>query len=58
MKHLIDKDALVAEIERRKKDHEKFQMIKPVYESNIEELNELLSFLDILEVKRWIWRKK
>ena len=26
-------------------------MIKPVYESNIEDLNELLSFLNTLEVK-------
>ncbi len=48
---LIDKDALVAEIERRKKYFENIQMIKPVYESNIEDFNELLSFLDTLEVK-------
>jgi hypothetical protein len=48
---LIDKAAVVAEIERRKKYYENIQMIKPVYESNIEDLNELLSFLDTLEVK-------
>jgi len=48
---LIDKTAVVAEIERRKKYYENIQMIKPVYESNIEDLNELLSFLDTIEVK-------
>lgn len=48
---LIDKSAVVAEIERRKKYYENIQMIKPVYESNIEDFNELLSFLDALEVK-------
>jgi len=48
---LIDKDTVVAEIERRKKYYENIQMIKPVYESNIEDFNELLSFLDTLEVK-------
>jgi hypothetical protein len=48
---LIDKDALVAEIERRIKYYENIQMIKPVYESNIEDFNELLSFIDTLEVK-------
>ena len=48
---LIDKDAVVAEIERRKKYYENIQMIKPVYESNIEDLSELHSFLDNLEMK-------
>jgi hypothetical protein len=48
---LIDKDALVTEIERRKKYYENIQMIKPVYDSNIEDFNELLSFLNTLEVK-------
>ena len=51
MVNLIDKDALVAEIERRKKYYENIQMIKPVYENNIEDFNELLSFIDTLEVK-------
>ena len=51
MEQYIDKAAVVAEIERRKKYYENIQMIKPVYKSNIEDLNELLSFLDTLEVK-------
>lgn len=49
--NLIDKDAVVSEIERRKKYYENIQMIKHVYESNIEDFNELLSFLDTLEAK-------
>jgi hypothetical protein len=48
---LVDKAAIVTEIERRKKYYENIQMIKPVYESNIEDLNDLLSFIDTLEVK-------
>jgi len=51
MKQYISKDAVLAEIERRKKYYENIQMIKPVYESNIEDLNELHSFLDNLEMK-------
>ena len=51
MTHLIDKDSIAAEIERRKKYYENMQKIKPVYESNIEDFNELLSFIDTLEVK-------
>lgn len=51
MEKYIPLNALVAEIERRIKYYENIQMIKPVYESNIEELNELLSFLDTFEVK-------
>jgi len=51
MAKYIPLDILVAEIERRKKYYENLQMIKPVYESNIEDLNELLSFLNTLEVK-------
>ena len=51
MKQYILKSALVAEIERRKNYYENIQMIKPVYESNIEDFNELLSFLDTIEVK-------
>ena len=51
MEQYIPKASLVAEIERRKKYYENIQMIKPVYESNIEDFNELLSFLDTLEVK-------
>ena len=47
----ISKSAVVAEIKRRIKYYENIQMIKPVYESNIEDLNELLSFLNTLEVK-------
>ena len=48
---LVDKATIVTEIERRKKYYENIQMIKPVYESNIEDLNELLSFINTLEVK-------
>jgi hypothetical protein len=51
MKHLIDKNTLVAEIKRRKKYYENIQKIKPVYESNIEDFNELLSFIGTLEAK-------
>lgn len=51
MAQYIDKSAVIAEIERRKKYYENIQMIKPAYESNIEDFNELLSFLDNLEVK-------
>ena len=57
MGQLIDKATLVAEIERRKKYYENIQMIKPVYESNIEDFNELLSFLNTLEVKEvGVWK--
>jgi len=55
---LVDKAAIVTEIERIKKYYENIQMIKPVYESNIEDLNELLSFINTLEVKEvenFIW---
>lgn len=51
MTQYISKSAVVAEIERRIKYYENIQMIKPVYESNIEDFNELLSFIDTLEVK-------
>ena len=51
MEQYIDKAAIVTEIERRKKYYENIQMIKPVYESNIEDLNELLSFINTLDVK-------
>ena len=51
MEQYISKSALVAEIERMKNYYENIQMIKPVYGSNIEDFNELLSFLDTLEVK-------
>lgn len=51
MEQYIDKSALTAEIERRRNYYENIQMIKPVYESNIEDFNELLSFLNTLEVK-------
>ena len=51
MTQYISKSALVAELERRKKYYENIQMIKPVYENNIEDFNELLSFLDTIEVK-------
>lgn len=51
MAQLIDKDALVAEIKRSREYYENIQKIKPVYESNIEDFNELLSFIDTLEVK-------
>lgn len=48
---LIDKSALVAEIERVKEFYENIQKLKPVYESNIEDCNDLLSFIDTLETK-------
>ena len=51
MAQYISKSALIAEIERRKKYYENIQMIKPVYESNIEDFNELLSFINTIEVK-------
>ena len=51
MKQYIDKAAVVAEIERRKEHYDNIQMIKSGYEDNIEDFNELLSFLDTLEVK-------
>jgi len=51
MEQYISKATVVAEIKRRKKYYENIQMIKPVYESNIEDFNELLSFLDTLEVR-------
>jgi plasmid rolling circle replication initiator protein Rep len=51
MEQYISKSALVAEIERRKKYYENIQMIKPVYDSNIEDFNELLSFLNTQEMK-------
>ena len=51
MTQYIPKSAIVAEIKRRKKYYENIQMIKPVYESNIEDFSELLSFLDTFEVK-------
>ena len=51
MAQYIDKDAIMAEIKRRKKYYKNIQMIKPVYESNIEDFNELLSFLDTIEAK-------
>jgi hypothetical protein len=61
MEQYIDKAAIVTEIERRKKYYENIQMIKPVYESNIEDLNELLSFintLDVKEVETWHLQEK
>ena len=51
MVQYIDKSTLVAEIERVKEFYENIQKLKPVYESNIEDCNDLLSFLDTLEVK-------
>ena len=51
MEQYIPKSVVLAEIERRKKYYENIQMIKPVYESNIEDFNELLSFIDTIEVK-------
>ena len=51
MKQYIDKAAVAEEIERRKEHYENIQMIKSGYEDNIEDFNELLSFLDTLEVK-------
>lgn len=51
MAHLIDKDVVVAEIERIRTYYERLQMIKQVYNSNIDNCNDLLDFLDTLEVK-------
>ena len=51
MKQYIDKATVAEEIERRKEHYENIQMIKSGYEDNIEDFNELLSFLDTLEVK-------
>jgi len=52
MEQYIPRDPVIEEIKRRKKYYENIQMIKPVYESNIENFNELLSFLDTIEVIR------
>ena len=46
MAHLIDKAALVAEIERRRNDYINSFMTEQVYM-----LNNVLDFLDTLEVK-------
>lgn len=51
MAQYIDKSALVEEIERVKEFYENIQKLKPVYDSNIEDCNDLLSFLDTLEVE-------
>ena len=49
MKQLIDKSALVAEIERRRKDWRYGSSIEAKYKR--EECDDILSFLDTLEVK-------
>lgn len=49
---LIDKDKVVAEIERIRTYYENLQMIKQVYNSHIDNCNDLLDFLDTLEVKQ------
>ena len=46
MAHLIDKDAVLAEIERRRNDYINSFMTEQVYM-----LNNVLDFLDTLEVK-------
>lgn len=54
MEHLIDKDALVAEIERRIKvipRGETDKRLKAVYGNEAFVLNDLLSFINTLEVK-------
>lgn len=54
MAHLIDKDVLVAEIEKRRKAiprDETDKRLKAVYGNEAFVLNDLLSFLDTLEVK-------
>lgn len=48
---LIDKDKVVKEIERLRTYYEKLQMIKQVYNGHIDNCNDLLDFLDTLEVK-------
>jgi len=48
---LIDKDAVVAEIERRKEFYETIEKLHPVYESNIKDCDDVLSFINTLEVK-------
>ena len=49
--YYIDKATVAEEIERRKEYYENIHMIKSGYEDNIEDFNELLSFIDNLEVK-------
>ena len=49
MKHLIDKSALVAEIERRKKEWSYGGSTEAKYK--VEAYNELIEWLDTLEVK-------
>ena len=49
MAHLIDKDALVAEIEKRRRDWHYGSSIEAKYKR--EECDDILSFLDTLEVK-------
>jgi len=54
MKQLIDKSAVMAEIERRRKEipkDETNKTLKTVYGNEAFVLTELLSFLDTLEVK-------
>ena len=48
---LIDKDALIAEIERRKEFYETIEKLHPVYESNIKDCDDVLSFINTLEEK-------
>ena len=50
MAHLIDKDALVAEIKRRMDENSRWQGL-PQYFGMMEEDSYLLSFIDTLEVK-------
>ena len=49
MAHLIDKDALVAEIERRRKDWRYGNATEAKFKR--EECDDILSFLDTLEMK-------
>lgn len=55
---LIDKDKVVAEIERIRTYYENLQTIKQVYNNHIDNCNDLLDFLDTLEVKEVNFEKE
>lgn len=59
MAHLIDKDAVVAEIEKRRKEipkDETDKALRAVYGNEAFVLTDLLSFIDTLEVKEVNYR--
>lgn len=55
MAHLIDKNALVAEIKKLKKSHDNWSCMGKCFH---QEYEKLLSFLDTLEVKEVNWEKE